>query len=735
MPPTAPSPADFAFRPGLAESAARLRAWVKRRPRRFVLALGVALVTGLTAVLALPLAVADTGLIAGGPSPRTILASRDLRFSSRLQTERRRADAEAAVAPVYKPKDMLITAAQVGRARAVLDQVAALRVATDVTRAAALLALAEVPELQAPGAGPSDLGDALLGLDDVAFDEVRAEVPAVVNATLRVPVRADSLSAARGSTIANVKREIGQANTELIADLAGRFVVPNSLLDEAATAAARTRAREEVAPVEVAIARGQAIMAEGEIIDENDYEVLQALGVVGQATNWLDVLALFIGILTLVATTAGTLWRLAPKALLRPRHVLVAVVVILAYAVGARFFVGQRVLSLAFPTAAVAMTLSIVAGIETGVLSGILMAAVVAIMTGATGDPLEVALYVAVASLAGAVSIGRAEKVKSFLVATVAVLAANVAVLILFRLPDASIDVRGIVELGGATVANATLSSALTALNVIAAGILLQLATPLQLLELARPDNALLRRLQMEAPGTYQHSVVLSNLAERAADLIGADPILVRVGTYYHDIGKVRRPYFFVENQVPGTPNPHHDLEPTASARIIVEHVTAGAEMARLAGLPDSVIDFIRQHHGTTRVEYFYRQAVAELGIDGIDDAAFRYPGPRPQSREIALVMLADSAEASVRAAAPQSDEEIEQIVHGVVDRRLSDGELDDCDLTLRDLQRIADSFVATLKAMYHPRVRYPKAVDGEPVRRRSRAGGTPGAPGTPESS
>lgn len=702
---------------------ARLRAWAVRRPRRFVAALGIALVVGLTAILALPLAAADTGLVAGGPSPRAVLAPSDVRYTSRLQTERRRAEAEAAVAPVFQPKDTAITSAQVRRARLVLERAAALRASTVTTRADALAELAALPELAAATGGPSDLPAAMLDLADGAFEVVRAEVPEVVYATMRLPVRADSLSAARGSTIANVRREVEQSDAELIADLAGRFVVPNSLLDEAATAAARQRARDAVAPVEVTIARGQRIVAEGEIIDEIDFEALRALGLVDRDTDWRDVVAMFVGSLTLVAVTAGTLWRLAPRALLRPRHVLVVVVLVLAYAVGARFFVGQRVLALAFPVATVAMTLSVVAGIETGVLSGLLMSSVVAIMTGAAGDRLEMALYVGAASLIGAVSIGRAERVQSFLVATVAVMGANAAVLTLFRLPDAAIDLRGLVELGGAVVANATLASALTALNVIAAGILLKLATPLQLLELARPDHPLLRRLQIEAPGTYQHSVVLSNLAERAASLIGADPILVRVGTYYHDIGKAKRPYFFVENQAVGAPNPHADLEPTASARIIVEHVTAGAEMARQAGLPDDVIDFIRQHHGTTRVEYFYHQAVAELGLDGVDEAAFRYPGPRPQRREIALVMLADGAEASVRAASPQSDDEIERIVQGIVDRRLSEGELDDCDLTLRDIQRIADSFVATLKGMYHPRIRYPRAVDGAPVRRRSRAG------------
>lgn len=718
----APPVADRARHPGFVEPAARLRAWAQRRPRRFVAALGVALVAGLTALLALPLAAADTGLVAGGPSPRDVLAPRDIRFGSRLQTERRRTDAEAAVAPVFKPKDMTITSAQVRRARAVLDAVHAMRVATDVTRAGALAALAEVPELQSTPGTSSDLVTTLLDLGDDDFDEVRSEVPEVVYATLRLPVRADSLSAARGSTIANVSRDVDQTDAELIADVAGRFVVPNSLLDADATAAARKRARDEVKPVEVGIARGQRIVGEGEIIDDIDYEALQALGLVDRATNWRDVLAMLVGSLTLVGTTAATLWRLEPKALLRPKQVLIAVVLILVYCAGARFFVGQRVLSLAFPAAAVAMTLSVVAGIETGALTGLLMAAVVAIMTGAAGDRLEVALYCAVAGLVGAVSIGRAERVKSFLVATVAVLAANAGVLLVFRLPDAALDIRGAVELGGAAAANATLASALTALNVIAAGILLKLATPLQLLELARPDHPLLRRLQTEAPGTYQHSIVLSNMAERAASLIGADPILVRVGTYYHDIGKVKRPYFFIENHAAGTPSPHDDLEPSASARIIVEHVTAGAELAHQAGLPEAVIDFIWQHHGTTRVEYFFRQAVAELGLDGVDEAAFRYPGPRPQSRETALVMLADGSEASVRAAGPQSEAEIEQIVGGIIDRRLADGELDDCDLTLRDLQRIADSFVATLRSMYHPRIRYPNAVDGAPVRRRSRS-------------
>jgi putative nucleotidyltransferase with HDIG domain len=205
--------------------------------------------------------------------------------------------------------------------------------------------------------------------------------------------------------------------------------------------------------------------------------------------------------------------------------------------------------------------------------------------------------------------------------------------------------------------------------------------------------------------------VIVANLAERAADQIGADSLLVRVGCYYHDIGKMLQPGYYVENQLAGD-NPHASLDPETSARFIKQHVSNGLDLARRHGLPGRVQSFIPQHHGTRLVPFFYRVAV-EKGAP-VSEELFRYPGPKPQTRETAIVMLADSTEATVRASADRSADRIDAIVEEIIAERLAEGELEECDLTLRDLRTIAGSFKLTLAGVYHPRIEYPEPTQGE---------------------
>ncbi len=236
--------------------------------------------------------------------------------------------------------------------------------------------------------------------------------------------------------------------------------------------------------------------------------------------------------------------------------------------------------------------------------------------------------------------------------------------------------------------------------------------TRLQLMELAQSEHPLLRRLQEEAPGTYHHSMLVGALAERAAGRIGADALLVRVGAYYHDIGKLAMPGNYVENMLDGAASPHDALASVESARIIRAHVTNGLDLARKYRLPSVVRDFIPQHHGTRLVTFFYRQAV-EQG-ETIEPKDYRYDGPRPQSREAAIVMLADSSEAVARARQDEGAGGLDQMVDSVFAERLAEGQLDECDITLRELQVVAASFKATLRAVYHPRVQYPSPTADE---------------------
>jgi putative nucleotidyltransferase with HDIG domain len=225
-------------------------------------------------------------------------------------------------------------------------------------------------------------------------------------------------------------------------------------------------------------------------------------------------------------------------------------------------------------------------------------------------------------------------------------------------------------------------------------------------MELSQLNAPLLRRLQDEAPGTFHHSVIVGNLAERAADLVGADALLTRVGCYYHDIGKVLQPGMYIENQM-GGPSPHDEMTPEESARVIQEHVRNGIELARRERLPARVQAFIPEHHGTRLVSYFYRKAAED--DPALDPSAYQYPGPRPQSKETAIVMLADSVEAVVRSSEDRSPERIDRMVEEVIAERMAEGQLDDSDLTLRDVRTIASSFKTTMRAVYHPRVAYPQ--------------------------
>jgi len=239
------------------------------------------------------------------------------------------------------------------------------------------------------------------------------------------------------------------------------------------------------------------------------------------------------------------------------------------------------------------------------------------------------------------------------------------------------------------------------------------ITTDLTLLELSDTNRPLLKELSLRAPGTFNHSLQVANLAEAAAAAIGAHALLVRVGALYHDIGKMVKPEYFVENQRPGM-NPHENLKPRMSALIIASHVKEGLEIGRQYGLPKKVLDFIPMHHGTTRIEYFYRKAVEQTGDPNLPDAEFRYPGPKPNSKETAILMLADSVEAASRALEEPTHKRLEALIEQIFRARIEDGQLDDTDLTFRDLQKIKETFLQMLLAIYHIRVKYPGTEEQE---------------------
>jgi len=244
--------------------------------------------------------------------------------------------------------------------------------------------------------------------------------------------------------------------------------------------------------------------------------------------------------------------------------------------------------------------------------------------------------------------------------------------------------------------------------------------TDISLLELGDVSHPLLQELVRRAPGTYNHSMAVATLGETAADRIGANGLLVRVGAYFHDIGKMLKPHYFVENMIAGAENRHNQLAPTMSTLIIIGHVKDGIDLASQHGLPQPLVDLIEQHHGTTLVEYFFREAAKHLDPDHrteADEANFRYPGPKPQSKEAATLMLADACEGASRALSEPTPKRLERLVHEISMKRLLDGQFDECGLTLTELRTLEDSLTKSLIAMYHGRIKYPDQRPAQELR------------------
>lgn len=278
---------------------------------------------------------------------------------------------------------------------------------------------------------------------------------------------------------------------------------------------------------------------------------------------------------------------------------------------------------------------------------------------------------------------------------------------------DAGGEWRTILNAGGWGIVSGIGATALFWLGTALIERPFRLDTPLLLLELSSPEHPLLKRLREEAPGTYAHSLNVGMLAEAGAQATGADPLLARVGGYYHDIGKLRRPCFFIENQT-GI-NSHERLTPNLSATIIAAHVKDGIELAQSHHLPIRVCDIIAQHHGTSLITYFYHQAMGDGRSDPILEQHFRYEGPKPRSREAVLVMLADTVEAASRCLDSPSPSRLANFVHDLLEMRRADGQLDESDLTFRDLARIEEAFVRTLSAIHHQRVDYTETMEPKP--------------------
>ncbi|MHB0870338.1 MAG: HD family phosphohydrolase, partial [Chloroflexota bacterium] len=504
----------------------------------------------------------------------------------------------------------------------------------------------------------------------------------------------------------------GDEERGLAAKLVQQFARVNYSPNPAETERLRREAQDAMAPVSKTVEKGEVILREGDVVRATDLEKLEALGLRNPAVDYHAISAAALLALIVAVLLGGYIWVFEPSLLVHEKRLLLVVLVILATTVAAKAVLpGRPYWAYIFPISAVAMLLATLLEAQLALLVTVLLSLLVATVAS---NSLEVATIGVVGAVLGTLGVRRSERLHSYFLAGGMVALGSFAVILLFRLMTKEDDWAGLALMGGLSLVNGLLASSLTVGTFSLLGRMFGITTTMQLLELSDPTQPLLRRLLNEAPGTYHHSIMVGNLAERAAERVGADPLLVRVGSYYHDIGKLARPYFFIENQFDGK-NVHDTLDPQTSARVVAAHVRDGLELAEKYKLPPRVREFISEHHGTRLVTYFFNQASRE-GDGQVDASQYAYPGPRPHSKEAAIVMLADSVEAVVRSAKDHSPELVAALVRKVVDERVVEGQLDDCDLTMRDMEEIKDAFTSILMGMYHPRIEYPPALPaGEP--------------------
>lgn len=666
--------------------------------------LALVLVTVSTFLLSFP--VLPSGRVVlevGDVAPRDIRSPRRITYESTIRTAEQQQQAEAAVPPVYTAPDPNLARQQLERARQVLDYLSAVRAdpyATPAQRRAWIVAVPELKDL------PPEIADLLPTLSDESWNRVQLEVLNVVAETMRQGVREDSIDQARRQAASLVSLDLSSDEASVTTALAQRLIAPNSFYDEEATRRARQAARESVAPVVRTLEANEIIIREGQRVSALDLEALQELGLQQPRTRWTEVAA--NGILSVlgVLLMGVVLARFQPDVLQEGRKSLLLTLLLALFLVLVRLMVPDRsVLRYLFPAPALAMLATATLGAPVGLVASLLVGAA----TGLIGDhSLELATYATVGGIVATFAVRQTDRPAVLFRAGLIAAAATVGVLAAFALFAVHPDPLSFgLALAGA-VTNGVISASLALAGLFLLGPLFDLPTTFRLLELSRPDHPLLQRLLREAPGTYHHSLMVASMAEQAAERIGLNPLLVRVGAYYHDVGKIARPYFFAENQLEGT-NPHDQLDPHTSAQVIIGHVQDGLELARRYRLPRWIRAFIAEHHGTSRAGFQYERAVEQAGDPAwVNEADFRHRGPRPRSRETALVMLADRCEAAVRARRPATPEDLAQVVGEMFREVLETGQLDDCPITLRELNEVQQSFVYTLKGVFHPRLPYP---------------------------
>lgn len=513
----------------------------------------------------------------------------------------------------------------------------------------------------------------------------------------------------------NLVSNVSKRQISVITAMLEQVIVPNLVVDEAATEMAKMNAQDSVKPYKVTFQKGEKIVFEGEPVTRLKRDALRQAGYNVYELNWQGILSIYILVLLVTLIFIAYL-KVFEKNFLEPRYMsLSGMLAALTCLTAVILPTGTSPYVLPIPGVIIISAIFLSPRI-----SFLLSTLLLIILTVGMQFDVQFMIIFIILSLIGMITISKIRYTRRFDLIKVGFnlgIAGVLIMLSLYFIDKCLIDVSNYLILKNCVYI--FLNGIINSIIVLGASPLLEgvfhIITPYGLAELGDHNQPLLKRLQMEAPGTYHHSMMVSTLCEAAAEAIGANPILARVGAFYHDIGKLKRPLFFVENQSYfSIENPHNKLNPRLSKMVITAHPKDGLEIAKKNGLPSVICDFIMQHHGEGIAKYFYNQAIQEEGAENVKEEQFRYTGPKPNTKETAILMIADAVESAVRAMKGATADEIENIIDKIIVERLNDGQLADSPLTLNDIKVIAMTFSRILRGMQHNRIKYQENIAEE---------------------
>jgi putative nucleotidyltransferase with HDIG domain len=701
----------------------RLRHRLEQLPSR-VLYVGLTLITffALSALIAvdfrplvsLGLAEGAQAYEPGDVAAEDVYAPRSVTYEDPVATELARNEAASQVPPIYVQDDGVPGRVN-ERVERFFDQVREIREGE---------APAEEKVSRVVGTAPFYLPDEIarsivfLEDDDLAdaeryvaenLEELYAASAVADDSLTDSPATVISLSEGRARLSDAARIDASGEVGSVVESLSRGFLEPNYVVDRAATTEARESTAASVEPVTGTILQGERVIARGEVVDEEDIAKLEALGLVRSSNPW----TVFLGVGLVVATELGIAWYLFDRFGARLFRTNMHTKLVLAALLTVIFTALAQIFTLAElnPYLTPLAGLGILGTILLGPRIAFLMVVITSVNAGIIADNdfyLTAALLLssgfAIYTVVRARS--RSELLRAGLIVAGVMAGISFATSLI---GGAELSVAAFQGLWG--LGNGLLSLALAMVLLPVLENAFNIMTPMRLLELSDPSNPLLQKLLREAPGTFSHAMQVGNLAESAAERIGADTLLARVGAYYHDVGKMEHPHYFIENQIARS-NPHQSLSPALSVRVIQRHVKDGLDIGRAWNLPQEVLDIIAQHHGTTRVEYFYRKALDEAPVGAhISEADFRHVGGRPKSKEAGILMLADSIEAAVKAMDKPTPKRIQDVVDGVIRQKLEDGQFDECELTIREIHEAGEAIRDALIGFLGPRITYPEST------------------------